>query len=397
MSARNQTTHRTGKQMSKIATSRRVRGLLAGAAVLGLFAAGTPAALADPDPTNPGTPPAGLNPSQIYAGVGADAFAELTDNLATQYNAANPSSPQIASYDAVNPKTGAAGEQITTKPGCTVTRPNGANAGMTLFKLNGTSTAAGYTDQYCVDFVRSSRAKLTDGSENGLLFYAQSEDAVGYATLGNAYAPTTPLTTSQLADIFTCTDTDWSQVGGQAGPIHVYLPPTSAATLTFFLSAIGITINDITSGCGASGTIAAQQNDGRTLAGDPEGITPYAVTKWAAQQNADLSTGAPAGIPDNRGGSQLGLINSTVSPTTTSTLDSVHYTVLNPAFSTANPSYARLLYNVTRSAQNSPADLRAIFAPGGFLCTHEDELLIPFGNQPLGTDQSAAHYCGQTS
>ena len=92
--------------------------------------------------------------------------------------------------------------------------------------------------------MRSSRAKGAAGGEANLTFYAQSRDAVGYATIGNAYAPTTPLTTAQLKDIFECTITDWSEVGGQAGPIHVYLPPDTAATLTFFLQAIGSSVDD---------------------------------------------------------------------------------------------------------------------------------------------------------
>ena len=44
-----------------------------------------------------------------------------------------------------------------------------------------------------------------------------------------------------------------------------------------------------------------QQNDGRTMNGDPMGIAPYAVTKWAAQSNE------PVGIADYRGGAQIGL------------------------------------------------------------------------------------------
>ena len=60
---------------------------------------------------------------------------------------------------------------------------------------------------YCIDFVRASRAKNpADAAEANLTFYAQSRDAVGYAVIGNAYAPTTPLTTTQLKDIWECTD-----------------------------------------------------------------------------------------------------------------------------------------------------------------------------------------------
>lgn len=370
------------------------RRLVTAVAALGLATtlglAGAGAASADPVPGSPGTPPPGLSASQIYATVGADAFAELTNNLTLQYNAQTPAPDRtLASYDAVNPDTGTAGESITTKPGCSVARPNGANAGITAMLLNQKSTVD--TSQYCIDWVRSSRAKGSASGEQALTFYAQSRDAVSYATIGNAYAPTTPLTTAQLKDIFECTTTDWSEVGGQAGAIHVYLPPSSAATLTFFLQALGTSLNNVQAGCNGLPTVfSQQQNDGRTLNGDPQGIAPYAVTKWAAQANE------PIGIKDNRGGTHIGLVNTTTAPTTTTTLDGTDYEVLNPDFATgASASFGRIFFNAVRN--DAPADLKGIFSSGGYLCTHADQLLIPFGNTPLGDDHNASRYCGQAS
>lgn len=358
------------------------------AASLGLAAAGS--ASADPVPDQPGTPPSGKTAAQIYATVGADAFAELTNNLATKYNAQTPAPTRvIASYDAINPVTGAAGENITTKPGCTVARPNGANAGITAILLNQKSTVD--PSQYCIDFVRSSRAKGAAAGEANLTFYAQSRDAVSYGVIGNAYAPTTPLTTTQLKDIFECTVTDWSEVGGQAGDIHVYLPPASAATLTFFLQAVGTNLNNVQAGCAGLPTVfSGQQNDGESMGGDPQGILPYAVTKWAAQVNQ------PPGIQDLRGGAHVGPVNTTTSPTTTTTLGGVQYQVLNPAFTTgSSASFGRIFFNTVRN--DAPDDLKAVFKAGGYLCQHADELLIPFGNTPLGDDTSASRYCGQPS
>jgi ABC-type phosphate transport system substrate-binding protein len=370
---------------------RRTRtGLTTAAAALALTATMSTAALADPTST-PGNPPTGKTADQVYAAVGADAFAELTNNLTVHYNAQNPAPTHVlASYDAVNPVTGTAGENITTKPGCSVARPNGANAGITAITQN-LHVDNDPAKPFCIDFVRASRAKGSAPAEQSLTFYAQSRDAVSYATVGNAYAPTAPLTTAQLKDIFECKVTDWSQVGGQAGAIHVYLPPASAATLTFFLQAIGTTLNNVTDGCSGLPTVFdQQQNDGRTLDGDPEGIAPYAVTKWAAQANQ-----AP-GIDDNRGGAVIGLVNTTTAPTTTATLDGVTYQVLNPAFASgASASFGRLFFNVTRN--DAPAELTDVFKAGGYLCQHQDELLVPFGNTPLGNDTSAARFCGQTS
>jgi ABC-type phosphate transport system substrate-binding protein len=373
---------------------RTLRAGVAGGVAALLTLVGATAAVADPNPGSPGTPIAGKTDSQLYAAVGADAFAELTNNVVSTYNAQGPAPTDLLeSYDAVNPVTGAAGEQIVTKPGCSVARPNGANAGITAILLNQKSDVGtgGDGTSYCIDWVRSSRAKGTAAGEANLTFYAQSRDAVSYAVIGNAYAPTTPLTTAQLKDIFECTTTDWSEVGGQAGPIHVYLPPSSSATLTFFLQAIGTSLTNVNAGCAGLPTVfAQQQNDGRTLNGDPMGIAPYAVTKWAAQSNE-----AP-GIADYRGGTHIGTVNTATSPITTQTLNGVSYEVLNPDFTTGDSaSFGRLFYNVVRN--DAPAELKDVFKAGGFLCQHQNEFLVPFGNTPLGDDQNASRFCGQTS
>lgn len=369
---------------------RTLRAVLAAGAAALLTLVGT-AAQADPTST-PGQPIPGKDPNQLYAAVGADAFAELSNELVRQYNTQDPAPTNLLeSFDAVNPSTGAAGGTITTKPGCTdVPRANGANAGITAILANEMSTVQ--TDVPCIDWVRSSRGKGSSApGEANLTFFAQSRDAVDYAVVGHAYAPTAPLTTQQLKDIFECVDTDWSQVGGQPGPIHLYLPSANAATWTFFLTAIGSNVPEQQTACTGVSTTTVQQNDGRDLDGDPLGIAPYAVTKWAAQDN-----GAP-GIADNRGGVEVGLVNTTTSPLTTSTKIPGHtYEVLNPEFATGDSqSFGRTFYNVVRNS--APDELKGIFGPDGFLCTHQDELLIPFGNTPLGTDVTAARYCGQAS
>jgi ABC-type phosphate transport system substrate-binding protein len=373
---------------------RTLRAGVAGGAAALLTVLGTGAAVADPNPGSPGTPIAGKTDSQLYAAVGADAFAELTNNVVSSYNAQQPAPTDLLeSYDAVNPVTGAAGEQIVTKPGCSIARPNGANGGISAILLNQKSdtNTGGDGTSYCIDWVRSSRPKGSASGEANLTFYAQSRDAVSYAVIGNAYAPTTPLTTAQLKDIFECTVTDWSEVGGQAGPIHVYLPPASAATLTFFLTAIGTSLTNVNAGCAGLPTVfSQQQNDGRTMNGDPMGIAPYAVTKWAAQSNE-----AP-GISDARGGTHVGTVNTTTSPLTTQTLNNVTYQVLNPNFATGDSTnFGRLFYNVVRN--DAPQELKDVFKANGYLCQHQDDFLVPFGNTPLGNDQTADRFCGQVS
>jgi ABC-type phosphate transport system substrate-binding protein len=380
---------------SLMGNNRRLLSLLAAAgATLALAFAAVQPASADPDPGNPGQPPAGKAPNQILSGVGADAFAELTNNIVSTYDAAPPAGTTrvLTSYDAVNPATGATGvgENINPKPGCdtpAIPRPNGANAGITALLANQKSTVD--TNEYCIDFVRSSRAKGSAAAEQPLTFYAQSRDAVSYAVVGNAYAPVAPLTTAQLKDIFECTTTDWSEVGGQAGAIHLYLPPASAATFTFFLQAIGSSTTSVNAGCAGLPTVfSAQQNDGTSLKGDPQGILPYAVTKWAAQNND-----AP-GINDLRGGAHIGPVNTTTSPFTTTSLGGKTYLVLNPAFTSApSASFGRYFFNVVRP--DAPQELKDVFKAGGYLCQHADDFLIPFGNTPLGDDTSQTQYCGK--
>jgi ABC-type phosphate transport system substrate-binding protein len=370
-----------------------LRAALAAGAATVLTLVGT-TAHADPVPGSPGQPIPGKTDSQLYAAVGADAFAELTNHIVATYNAQNPApTALLESYDAVDPVDPTNIANITTKPGCSVARPNGANAGITAILLNQKSDVGtgGDGTSYCIDWVRSSRAKGAAAGEANLTFYAQSRDAVSYTTIGNAYAPTTPLTTAQLKDIFECTVTDWSEVGGQPGPIHLYLPPSSAATLTFFLQAIGTSLTSVNAGCAGLPTVfSQQQNDGRTMDGDPLGIAPYAVTKWAAQQNQ-----AP-GIEDYRGGAVIGLVNTTTPALTTESFDGHSYAVLNPSFATgASASFGRLFFNVVRN--DAPQGLKDVFKAGGYLCQHQDDFLIPFGNTPLGNDQSADRFCGQTS
>ena len=336
-------------------------------------------AYADPNPT-PGTPPAGVAPIDVVAGVGADAFAEAGNYIASGFNGQS-ATKKMASYDAINPVTGAAGENITTKPGCTLARPNGANAGLSAIKLDQMSTVD--PNAYCIDYVRASRAKATNGTENMLTFYALGKDAVTWVGVSNAYAPTTPLSLAQLKGIFECSITDWSQVGGQAGAIHLYLPPTTAATRSFFLGIIGSSDTAVQAGCGSNFT-PTQQNDGTRLNADPQAIVMYGTSKYASQFN-----GAP-GSPDNRGGTILGQVNDTIKPLVNQTVNGTTYKVTNQNFATV-----RLLFDAVRTT--APAYVTNIFDPNGYVCTNQDSLLVPFGIKPLGSDTNATNYCGQES
>lgn len=375
---------------------RSLAGRLAGAIALGATALSVTLApgpaLADPNNGNPGQPPVGKTPSQIVAGVGADANAELFNSVAKAYNEQQPAPDALlASYDAVNPATGVAGENVVTKPGCAVPRPNGANAAATAL-LNpayiSSAGSGGDGTSPCIDFARMSRSKKTDGSEASLTYYALQRDAVTWSSVGHSYAPRI-LTTAQLKEIFECSVTDWSEVGGQKGNIHVYINATSAATYTFFLQTIGSSVNAVQTGCGSSLRVV-QQNDGTKLAGDPQGIAPYGVTKWSAEKNQ------PVGISDIRGGTILGKVNNQTSPTTNEVVGNTTYTILNPSFASGGgATQGRLIFNAVRNT--APDSVKDIFKPGGYICANQNALLIPFGAPPLGNDTNANNYCGQAS
>lgn len=380
------------------------RTLALTAAAGSLVASLVGAAHAEPVPAAPGTYPttngSGATPTapDFVTAVGADADAELFDNIAKTYNAqAAATDARVLSFDAVNPSTGTVeSSPIHVKPGCDITRPNGANAGLTAIAKNQVSAVAtanpnpGDGSTYCIDVVRSSRSKKTDGTEAGLTFYSLTRDAVTWASIGGSYAPTSALTTKQLRGIYECAITNWAQVGGQYGAIHVYAPPTSAATYTFFLQSIGSSVANVTTGCGSS-IRATQQNDGTQIGGDPQGITPYAVTKWAAQRNG------PSGINDLRGGTVLGQVplsdGTTVAPVVA--YQGGPYLVLNPQFASGNgvatSTQGRVLYDTLRNG--SP--LSSLFVTAGFVCSNQDALLPPFGAVPLGNDTTQTEYCGK--
>jgi phosphate transport system substrate-binding protein len=112
--------------------------------------------------------------------------------------------------------------------------PAGSGAGRTALKNFVAGTTYGADNKGCVDIARSSG--FTSGSPAASTgeYYAFALDAVSWAT-ASQFAPAT-MTQAQLQGIYNCTYTDWSQVGGSAGQIIRYLPPTTSGTENFFKS-----------------------------------------------------------------------------------------------------------------------------------------------------------------
>jgi len=114
--------------------------------------------------------------------------------------------------------------------------PAGSGAGRTLLNayLNGTTYAGNYKS--CVDIARSSSYSSSSPNASSGEYYAYALDAVSWATTSQN-APSS-LTAAQVRGIYQCTYTDWSEVGGTAGPIQRYMPPTTSGTRDFFYDEI---------------------------------------------------------------------------------------------------------------------------------------------------------------
>jgi ABC-type phosphate transport system substrate-binding protein len=353
-----------------VRVSRLVTGLMVVAAAVALTA--VPAAADPPGGAAPG-------PTAVV-GVGSNTIESVFDQFAHDYDPTHKSSLQLYSWDAENPSTGALNGLITFKKGCVAEpRPNGSGAGITALTTDQGGTVAGHP---CVDFARSSSGRsstVPPYAPGGVAYVALAGDAVTYATVAGSNAPST-LTTAQLTAIYSCTDTNWGQVGGRNAPILPYLPQTSSGTRSFFLKAIGVSAPGA---CVSDENNLLNENQGTNpLLHSVDAIFPYSVGKYIAQvehsaacQNSSCTavhgaicrphSGQNLFGCDNRGSLILRDINGTAP-----TVGSGKGTVINTAFSAA---FVRTLYEVVRfapaTADHIPAYLEPLFSASGWLCT----------------------------
>lgn len=345
---------------------RTLKKLIAGAVVMAsATAVAVGPALADP--IN-GSGKAVTPKATDIVGVGSDTTEFLLDQLAFDYNRTHSTGPRLYSWDALNPTTGAMGDNIKEKSGCALTpRPDGSSAGVSALDTNA-KTADG--KHFCVDYARSSRGR--SGSDpakgpGGIVFVALGKDAVTYATNAGSNAPTN-LTTAQLNAIYTCTATTWNQVGGTStATIDAQLPQTGSGTRAFFLKAINVATP------GACVNSTAEENEGIDPAlHGPNVIFPYSAGKYIAEKfhsakcTVAACTGSPACKPtaaqnkfgcDTHGAMLLRNVNGTKPTTGTGSK-----TVINPKFSA---NYVRTVYDVVRFAKtrdNIPGYLEPFFA-----------------------------------
>jgi ABC-type phosphate transport system substrate-binding protein len=351
-------------------------------------------------------------PENSAIGLGAQTQQSLVDQFSGDYNATLTSSSQsrLYNWDAVNPVTGAEGDTITVKSGCTsFPRPNGSSAGITqLAKFAQTSDKK----FFCDNWANSARPRgSTDPAygPGGVAFVNLAGDAVTWATPQTTDAPAS-LTPTQLNQIYTCSVTNWSQVGGKNAPIQPFLPQSGAGTLTFWLAAIGVT----TPGpCVSNDSNTLEENEGvNSVLQTPEAIWIYSVGDYIAQRYHSPActnsgcTGTPPCAPapgkdefscDQRGTYVVKEING-IAPTTGTGAS----TVINTAFPSA---FLRTLFEVvpydSSTADHIPGseagapggvDLENIFGASGWACTSATAKtdIKNYGFVPLST-------CGLTS
>jgi ABC-type phosphate transport system substrate-binding protein len=274
--------------------SRMMSGIAALAAAATLVAgAVTTASAATNDPPKAVTPAA-----YDIVGVGSNTTEYVMDQFSVDYNAKVKTNtvghPYFYSYDALPEGVNVAGNyKIKPKAGCaTILRPDGSGAGVTAL---GDSQAIKYKggSYECIDFARSSggRKPTNPGDKpGGVVFVAFAKDAITWAARsaakGGTDAPAS-LTLPQLKAIFTCKDTNWSQVGGKAGAIKVYLPQAGSGTLSTWEKFMGITT------LGSCVSQAPEENEG-TYAGfnSPNAVFIYSIGAYVAQKYHSAACGA---------------------------------------------------------------------------------------------------------
>lgn len=252
-------------------------------------------------------PPSGVTPKvSDVVGVGSDTTEFLFDQFSHDYNNQHKTGTQLYSWDATNPSTGAQGDPIAAKSGCsTIPRPDGSNAGISALETSQTlSSGTGF----CIDYARSARGRSSTDpacASGGICFVALAGDAITWAARdaasGGTNAPAS-LTLSQLQKIYLCQVTNWSKAGGANAPIHPFLPVTGSGIRSQFLLALGGGTIPLTPGACVNSSV--QQNEGiDPLLNDPDAIVPFSVGKYIAEvyhsapcTNASC-TGSPACAP----------------------------------------------------------------------------------------------------
>jgi phosphate transport system substrate-binding protein len=224
-----------------------------------------------------------------------------------------------------------------------VVSPNGSSAGRNALKA---SVQAG---DGCIDVARSSGPPRAIPSDLATFeYYAFGLDALGWAS-ASTKAPAN-MTLTQLRSVYNCTFTDWSQVGGTAGPIQRYHPQILSGTCQFFRDDVLGFDPTTFSGPSCPASISTQENSGELIAanGDQEeALVGYSMANWIAQ--------ARGTAPEQRSGQTLRNLNGqnlvtfpggVPTPNTAGPVKETNVKLVNPT-----PAYPgiRFVFNVVDS------------------------------------------------
>ncbi len=363
--------------------------------------------------------PASADPATTFVTVGSDTVQDVMNQFTS-----DEFPGLIGSWDAVNPVTGAAHEDITPKPGCSMTRPNGSGEGLAALRksINPATTAVQLADPPepgCVDFSRSSAGPGANASATGTLQYVPfALDAVATAT-GPAAAVTgaDPAVATQItkADQFTLgtatapgaliklyRDCAAVTVGGvtydpnipaAAGDqqVHLYVPQAGSGTRNFWAATLNFNATTLPS-CvhdtivGTTPAVPVEEHDGTVYAQDAQALGPFSIAQFDSQTN---------GHHDRRHNAAIHSLIQTATGTT-AIAPNVGGS-LNTAYPITREVYTVVLRSriVNGGAGFDPTLAALLVGPSSQLCS--DELtILSFGfatldSSPLG------HTCGATT
>ncbi|GAA2418142.1 substrate-binding domain-containing protein [Actinomadura vinacea] len=277
-------------------------------------------------PANAVEPSDGI--TQTLALGGSDTTEDVMGALAAAYNNNATYNPTPGKDNAVNVPvqaeagspgfTAAADANCTQRtyvnkdeanPPTTYPAPNGSTDGKNALR----GVAPFPTDNLttgCFDAARSSSGPSSSDPAQ-FEYYAFGLDAVSWARFpGNAPVS---LSIQEIRDIYSCTKTNWNQVGGSAGTIIRYIPQAGSGTRSFFLGTI---LNNVPPSTNCGPVKEVQEHDGAAVpaADRSNAIVPFSVAQWVAQGNGV--------VDDKRGGIVIGRQETTTG-------------VLNPVSGTA--------------------------------------------------------------
>ena len=288
-----------------------VRRLFTGATAVSIVAASL--ALAAPAQAEPS--PSFVPLATDVVGVGSDTSMNALNYLGNGnggvagYNATRTTG-RLASFDA-----GPTGTIVLREGSAPVNRVTYNGSG------NGKKALYGASENLDVDFARSSsKLNATEVSE-GLQAFPFAKDTLAMATATTSNAPAS-LSKAQVVGIYKGELTNWSQVGGAAGPIAAKIPQSGSGTRDFFIAQL------IAANSGVAFTpvgAEVQEHDDTLIKADPNAIAPFSVGRAALLGTLRIEAG-----------------------------DFVA---------------ARALYNVVRIEDVANVDILSLFGPTGFACS----------------------------